>query len=65
MAKKKSAKTISMAEICAQIDGVGKDVESFNNGKQAPGSRIRKALQAIVVLCKQMRKDISEIKNAR
>lgn len=42
----------------AQTEGA-----KFGAGNNAAGTRLRKALQEIVVLSKEMRKDVSEIKN--
>lgn len=63
MAKK--VKTISLDGIQEILTGMQDDVESFNNGTKAPGSRIRKGLQEIKVACMQMRKDVTEIRNSR
>ena len=42
------------------------DFEKFyDKGVSAAGTRVRKALQEIATLCKEVRKDVTETKNAR
>lgn len=42
------------------------DFEKFyDKGVAAAGTRVRKALQELAVLCKEVRKDVTETKNAR
>lgn len=66
MAKQKGkSKSISLDEIRKVLDEAQPDVEKFNNGVNAPGSRIRKAAQSIKGLCQGIRNDVTEIKNAR
>lgn len=42
------------------------DFEKFyDKGVAAAGTRVRKALQELASLCKEVRKDVTETKNAR
>jgi len=42
------------------------DFEKFyDKGVAAAGTRVRKALQELAGLCKEVRKDVTETKNAR
>lgn len=67
MAKQKQSKksTVSVDEILATIEAAKHDVEKFNGGTQAAGARIRKAAQESILMLKQLRKDVIEIKHAR
>jgi len=68
MAKKatgKKAKAISLDALSAEVQSMVNDVEKFNGGVNAPGSRIRKACQNIKAICQQMRKDVIDIKGSR
>lgn len=66
MAKKaKVQKVITLTNIQDTLNEMSPDVEKFNNGVQAAGARIRKGAQAIKVLCQSLRKDVTDIKNAR
>ena len=48
------------------VDGVAGDFEKFyEKGNSAAGGRIRKQLQALAVFAKEVRKDVTEVKNAR
>lgn len=65
MSKQVKVKTVSVAPIQSELEAMFDDVEKFNKGVNAPGSRIRKAAQNIKVLCQQLRKDVTDIKNSR
>lgn len=42
------------------------DFEKFyDKGNSAAGTRVRKALQELAVLCKETRKEVTELKTAR
>ncbi len=49
---------LSVLNETAQNEGA-----KFAEGNKSAGTRLRKALQEIVVLSKEMRKEVSEIKN--
>lgn len=51
------------AKIVEEMEG---DFEKFyDKGVGAAGTRVRKHLQALANLCKEGRKDVTEVKNAR
>ena len=51
------------AKIVEEMEG---DFEKFyDKGVGTAGTRVRKALQALTVLAKDVRKDVTEVKNAR
>ena len=48
------------------VEGVAADFEKFyDKGNNAAGARIRKQLQAIATFSKEVRKDVTEVKNSR
>ncbi len=48
------------------VDEMADDFEKFyDKGVAAAGSRVRKACQSLAVLSKEVRKDVTEVKNAR
>lgn len=48
------------------VDGLAGDFEKFyDKGNSAAGTRIRKQLQAVGAFAKEVRKDVTEVKNAR
>jgi hypothetical protein len=50
-------------EVVANMKG---DFEKFyDKENNAAGTRVRKALQELGALCKDVRKDVTEVKNAR
>jgi hypothetical protein len=54
------------AEFKAIADTMEGDFEKFYvKGVAAAGTRIRKSLQEMAKLCKEVRKDVTEVKNAR
>jgi hypothetical protein len=53
-------------EFKAIADTMEGDFEKFYvKGVAAAGTRIRKSLQEMAKLCKEVRKDVTEVKNAR
>jgi hypothetical protein len=53
-------------EFKAISDAMESDFEKFYvKGVAAAGTRVRKHLQEMAKLCKEVRKDVTEIKNAR
>lgn len=51
------------AKIVETMEG---DFEKFYDKEiGAAGTRVRKALQELATLCKEVRKDVTEVKNAR
>jgi hypothetical protein len=52
----------AMQESCEYIL---KDCDKFDNGTNAAGARIRKAMQEIKVNCKEVRDAVTEIKTSR
>lgn len=63
MAKK--PKVFSVSSIQDILNGMTGDIESFNAGKGAPGTRIRKGLMEIKKLCGEKRNEITAIKQSR
>jgi hypothetical protein len=48
------------------VEAMEADFEKFyDKGVGSAGTRVRKALQELAVLCKDVRKDVTEVKNAR
>ena len=48
------------------IEAMEGDFEKFyDKGVGTAGTRVRKALQELATLCKDVRKDVTEVKNAR
>lgn len=48
------------------LDGMEGDFEKFyNKGNGAAGTRVRKHLQELAKLCKEVRNHVTEVKNAR
>jgi hypothetical protein len=48
------------------VEGMEGDFEKFyDKGVGTAGTRVRKALQELAVLCKDVRKDVTETKNSR
>ena len=48
------------------VEAMETDFEKFyDKGVGSAGTRVRKALQELAVLCKDVRKDVTETKNAR
>lgn len=48
------------------VDGMKDDFEKFfEKENNAAGTRVRKHLQALAVLCKDVRKEVTEVKIAR
>lgn len=53
-------------EITKIVESMEADFEKFyDKGVSSAGTRVRKALQELAVLCKEGRKDVTETKNAR
>jgi hypothetical protein len=52
-------------QIKFQVEEFVKEIEKFNKGNSAAGTRARKALGEIAKLCKQKRNEITEEKNKR
>jgi hypothetical protein len=48
------------------VEAMETDFEKFYDKEVgAAGTRVRKALQELAVLCKDVRKDVTEVKNTR
>jgi hypothetical protein len=48
------------------VEAMEGDFEKFyDKGVGSAGTRVRKALQELAALCKDVRKDVTEVKNAR
>jgi hypothetical protein len=48
------------------VDEMKVDFEKFyDKGNSSAGTRVRKHLQALATLCKDTRKDVTEVKNTR
>jgi hypothetical protein len=48
------------------VESMETDFEKFyDKGVGSAGTRVRKALQELAVLCKDVRKDVTEVKNSR
>lgn len=56
------AKMEGMTDI---IEGARHDAEKFDGGNNAAGARVRKAMQDIKVICKEVRDAVTEVKTAR
>ena len=56
---------ITTQQIKEQVEEFVKEIEKFNNGNSAAGTRARKALGEIAKLCKQRRGEIMEEKAKR
>lgn len=53
-------------EFAKIVEAMESDFEKFyDKGVGTAGTRVRKALQELAVLCKDVRKDVTEVKNAR
>lgn len=63
--KKVKVKTISLDAIKGHVAEMEQDVEKFNGGNSAAGTRIRKAAMEIKKQCGEIRKQVSDIKNSR
>jgi hypothetical protein len=54
------------AEFAKIVEAMETDFEKFYDKEVgSAGTRVRKALQELAVLCKEVRKDVTEVKNAR
>jgi hypothetical protein len=48
------------------VEAMEADFEKFyDKGVGTAGTRVRKALQELATLCKDVRKDVTEVKNSR
>lgn len=48
------------------VEAMESDFEKFyDKGVAAAGARVRKHLQVLATLCKETRKDVTEVKNTR
>ena len=54
---------ISIENLQETLTTVTADVEKFNNGNKAAGTRIRKAMQTLKGQAQDLRKEVQEIKN--
>jgi len=54
---------ISIENLQETLTTVTSDVEKFNNGNKAAGTRIRKAMQTLKGQAQDLRKEVQEIKN--
>ena len=54
-----------LSEIIETMTGALEDAEKFDSGNQSAGARVRKALQAVINGSKELRKTVTEVKNAR
>jgi hypothetical protein len=54
-----------MNELMAALEDALEDAEKFDNGNQAAGTRVRKALMETKKKCDFLRKSIQTVKNAR
>lgn len=53
-------------EIQAIVEALAPDLEKFYvKGNNSAGTRVRKGLLELAALCKELRKDVTEIKNSR
>lgn len=53
-------------EFTSIVEGMKSDFEKFyDKENSAAGTRVRKALQELAGLCKNVRKEVTEIKTAR
>ena len=58
--------TNKFAEFKRIVDSMETDFDKFyNSGVAAAGTRVRKACQELAVLAKEVRKDVTEVKNER
>lgn len=57
-----SSKVDSLKEL---VDSVATDAEKFDNGNNSAGTRVRKGLQEIKVLCQEIRNAVTEVKESR
>jgi hypothetical protein len=54
------------AEFAKIVEAMESDFEKFYDKEiGAAGTRVRKACQELATLCKDVRKDVTEVKNAR
>lgn len=56
--------TVDTAAIAELFEEFNVNIEKFNGGNKSAGTRARKALMDISKLCKEIRGEIQEIKNA-
>ena len=54
---------ISIEEMKTLLEDLQVDVDKFNNGNAAAGTRIRKAMQSFKGQAQDLRKEVQEIKN--
>jgi hypothetical protein len=53
-------------EFAKIVENMETDFEKFyDKGVSSAGTRVRKALQELAALCKDVRKDVTEVKNQR
>jgi hypothetical protein len=58
--------TNKIADFQKIVESMESDFEKFyDKGINAAGTRVRKHLQELATLCKDVRKDVTETKNAR
>lgn len=68
MAKKQKALpnvAVLVSKITSVLEEAQQHAEKFDNGNNAAGGRTRKSMQAIKVICKEVRDAVTEVKNAR
>lgn len=54
------------SEFKTLMEGMQDDFEKFyNKGNSAAGTRVRKHLQELAKLCKEVRNHVTEVKNSR
>jgi hypothetical protein len=54
----------SFNSIKVLVEGVQADIDKFEAGNKAAGTRVRAAMQQIKALCKDVRNDVQAVKKA-
>jgi len=66
---KKGGKTMAIMELVEKIEDLATDIKDdvikFDDGNNAAGARVRKAMQNIKVIAQEVRVAVTEIKNER
>jgi len=56
---------VQVENMIAALNGIKKDAASFDKGKNAPGTRVRQAMQRIKDAAQTIRVDVVRVRNAR
>ena len=56
---------VLVSKITSVLENAQENAEKFDGGNNAAGGRVRKSMQEIKVICKEVRDAVTEVKTAR